>query len=641
MRCVMNNRRDFMKKTIRKAVTFLVALSLAAGIAIPSMTASAATEDASVQQAIQAMGIITGDENGNLNLSDYVTRAQFAKMMVAASSYKDTVSSSSSSSPFKDVKYTHWAASYVRAAVSAGWVTGYTDGTFRPDNDVTLEEVVSAILKMLGYASSDFVGSFPEAQLSKYAALGLSDNISKTQGQYLSRQDCMNLFYNLMGTNTTNGSYYATTLGYSVNDSGELDYSALILSEMKGPFVVKSTAWYSALPIITGTVSVYLNGASSSLSAVSLYDVYYYNANMNKIWVYRNQVSGVYTSASPSSAAPSTVTVGGNSYSVSTSSAAYALSTVGTYKIGDTVTLLLGMKGDAVAVASAEELNITKYGFVTGTGTSTYTDTSGNTYSSDTISVACTDGSTYEYDVYSSSAFSKGNLVKVSISGGKLSITYLSTKTLSGTVNSAATALGGYAFSDDVQIMDSTDNGSFVKIYPSRLAGLNLTSGDVRYYVLNDDGEIALLILDDVTGDMYDYGVLTDVSESFSTTSVGMSGSYKYIINGASGSYSSSSKLFLVDEGPALFEFSGGSIVKLKKLTSVYLTSLNALYGTGIDGVQYSLGDGADVYIFENGDYSLSSISAVSDTSSYTLCGYYEGTVASGGRIRIIIAYAK
>ena len=56
------------------------------------------------------------------------------------------------------------------------------------------------MLKMLGYSSTDFTGSFPEAQLAKYYALGLNENISKTQGETLTRQDCMYLFYNLMST---------------------------------------------------------------------------------------------------------------------------------------------------------------------------------------------------------------------------------------------------------------------------------------------------------------------------------------------------------------------------------------------------------------------------------------------------------
>ena len=104
---------------MKKTTSFLLALCLVIGLAMPNVQA-AAPDPTSAQQIVSALGIITGDETGNLNLSSTVTRAEFAKMMIAASIYKDTISSSSKSSPFKDVKYTHWAASYVQAAVSAG-----------------------------------------------------------------------------------------------------------------------------------------------------------------------------------------------------------------------------------------------------------------------------------------------------------------------------------------------------------------------------------------------------------------------------------------------------------------------------------------------------------------------------------------
>lgn len=517
---------------VKKATSLLLAFVLTAALTANCFQAEAAgTSDssASVQQCIQALGIMNGDKSGNLNLSASVTRAQFATMMIAASAYKNTVSPTASSSPFKDVKYTYWGASYIQQAVTAGWLSGYSDGTYRPGNTLKLEEAVAAVLKMLGYSSSDFSGTYPDAQLSKYVSLGLNQNITKTRGEWMTRQDCMYLFYNLMKAKTKSGGNYAASLGYSLNSSGELDYSTILRSGMVGPFVVESAGWSTALPFADTTFAVYLNGNPSSVASVSLYDVYYYNANMRTVWVYRNQVSGAYTAASPSTAAPSAVTVGGKSYTLSTSDAAYALSTVGTYKIGDRVTLLLGMDGDIVAVLSPDTLDIVKYGIVTGTGTQTYSDLYGNSYSAETVTVVCTDGSssTYEYD---NSSYSVGTFVRVSLTGGTVTIASPGTVSLSGTVNAAATQLGSYVFSDDIQIMDITAHGTYLITYPSRLAGLTLSSDQVRYYVLNNSGKLSRLILNDVTGDGYQYGILTKVSNNYSSTSLDMTGLYSYII---------------------------------------------------------------------------------------------------------------
>ncbi len=54
-----------------------------------------------------------------------------------------------------------WAP-YVRIAVQQGWMNGYTDGSFRPNNAVTLEEACTAVLKLLGYKMTDLSGAFPD-----------------------------------------------------------------------------------------------------------------------------------------------------------------------------------------------------------------------------------------------------------------------------------------------------------------------------------------------------------------------------------------------------------------------------------------------------------------------------------------------
>jgi len=340
-----------MKRTISTTIALCLIISLTLSSAY-----AASDRASSALQTVQVLGIINGDENGSLNLSANVTRAQFAKMMIAASSYRDTVSATASSSPFKDVSYTYWAASYIQQAVTAGWLTGYTDGTYKPDNSVKIEEAATAVLKMLGYPSSSFTGSYPEAQLAKYQALGLNDNILETQGSYLTRQDCVYLFYNLMGTLNTGGKYYAVTLGYTVTTSGEVDYTSLVSANLKGPFIAADSSWSASLPFALSSATVYRNGTLSSPSAISAYDVTYYNAGMRSIWVYGNRVTGTYTAASPSNSAPTSVTVAGNTYTIGTAAAACALSNAGSFKIGDIVTLLLGRSGDVAGVISPSQL---------------------------------------------------------------------------------------------------------------------------------------------------------------------------------------------------------------------------------------------------------------------------------------------
>ena len=123
---------------------------------------------------------------------------EFVTMMTAASSYKDSNGTDTGVSLFKDVKSDHWASEYIKLAVEQGWITGYVDGTFRPNNTVTLEEACTALLRMLGYDSSSLAGTFPTAQLSKASAVGLLDGMTATRGQKLTRSDCVSLLNNLL-----------------------------------------------------------------------------------------------------------------------------------------------------------------------------------------------------------------------------------------------------------------------------------------------------------------------------------------------------------------------------------------------------------------------------------------------------------
>lgn len=318
------------KHFISAALALCLTLSLCVG-------AQAAGSGAK-QEALQALGILTAGDS----LTSPVTRAQFAQMLVAASPYQDGAEGYGSSL-FKDLKGDHWASGYVRITIEQGWMTGYVDGSFRPDQAISLEEGCAALLRALGYDPTALKGAYPAAQLSRAGALGLLDGVSARQGGALTRQDCVDLFYNLLTAQTSAGTVYGTTLGYTITN-GQVDYSALVSSHTKGPFVAESSAL--SLPFAPGTV--YYNGAVSALSAVQPYDVYYYNANMSTVWICHNRVTGTLTGLSPSAAAPTAVTVAGVSYQLGTSEAAYRLSSQGSFQEGDMVTLLLGLNGEVV-----------------------------------------------------------------------------------------------------------------------------------------------------------------------------------------------------------------------------------------------------------------------------------------------------
>ena len=95
-------------------------------------------------EACAEAGIINGYTDGTFRPTENVTRAQMAKMIAAAAG----LSSDASVSSFSDVG-THWALQYIEACADAGIVTGYTDGTFLPESSVTRAAAAAMISRAL------------------------------------------------------------------------------------------------------------------------------------------------------------------------------------------------------------------------------------------------------------------------------------------------------------------------------------------------------------------------------------------------------------------------------------------------------------------------------------------------------------
>ena len=612
---------------------------LAAALAVSMLTLPAgAVSQSTALETVRALGILAGDSQGNLNLSSAVTRAEFVTMMTAASSYKDTVGSGYGVSLFKDVKSSHWASEYIRLAVEQNWMTGYTDGTFRPGRTITLEEACTALLRLLGYDASSLAGSFPTAQLSKAGAVGLLDDVTAKQGQTLTRQDCVTLFYNLLLAETKAGAVYGTTLGYTVKNN-EVDYATVVSADTKGPYVADNGG---GLTLPFTPTAVYVDGALSGQSQVKQYDVYYYNAALRSVWVYTDRATGTLTDLSPSKTAPTSATVAGVTYSIGSSTASYKLSSQGQFSQGDVVTVLLGMDGDIVDVVSPQNSETTYYGVViasTKAASSSSTSSSSTTSAQAQTQVACSDGTVRTF-YHSGGAQSVGKLVSVAVTQSGTTLSAISKRSLSGTVNSAGTRFAGYSFADNVEILDTDGDGGYARIYPSRLAGYSLTDDDVLFYSLDSTGSIDCLILDEATGDTYTYAFVTQATSK--TDGSSLSGSYTYLQNGQSHSVSGQ-QTYSVKVGGARLTFSdNGSLKGMRQLSSVNLTGLTSLTATA-GSSKYALAEDVTVLLRDSGQqgYYPTTLSAVNSTD-YSLVGWYDNQGASaGGRIRILVATKK
>ena len=87
--------------------------------------------------------LVEGYPDGTFKPNAPITRAEFATI---ASRFDKIIGGTVN---FKDLNTSHWAYSYIASAYHKGWVMGYPDGTFKPEKDISREEVVAITNRML------------------------------------------------------------------------------------------------------------------------------------------------------------------------------------------------------------------------------------------------------------------------------------------------------------------------------------------------------------------------------------------------------------------------------------------------------------------------------------------------------------
>ena len=280
---------------VRKNHTRFLCGSLAAAAAISSILSMTAWADNIStanfnlrQQVVKLTGIME-----ITSFRESVTRADFAKMLVKASSYRENLPTSNVS-VYADVPATDPNAVYIRIAAREGWMNGYLGGKFKPEDPVLYKDAVKAILTMLGYTDEDFTGDLVSSRISKFNYLELNEDVSRQAADEVNQTDCMNIFYNLLKANKKDSNeIYGKILDCELNSDGEINPITILDDARKGPILVhKNFSVSQSVPFDTEDANVFLNGVASTLSAVRSaqqqagFAVLYYNVKSKTIWAY-------------------------------------------------------------------------------------------------------------------------------------------------------------------------------------------------------------------------------------------------------------------------------------------------------------------------------------------------------------------
>lgn len=145
----------------------------------------------------QSLGIITGYDDGSVKPESTVTRAEMAAIILRMTA---ATSTSVYRNIFTDVAASHWAADTIQTAADGGVINGMGDGTFAPDGDVLYEQALKMIVCGMNYgAEAEYKGGYPEGYLAVAASnLSLIDGVKSARGAAAERGEIIKMVYNAL-----------------------------------------------------------------------------------------------------------------------------------------------------------------------------------------------------------------------------------------------------------------------------------------------------------------------------------------------------------------------------------------------------------------------------------------------------------
>lgn len=178
--------------------------------------------EAAVKDLIRA-GIVDGYPDGSFRPKNNITRAEACKIVINLLGVEEGDLESAPANKFPDMYATNWDWSWAMGAInyaaSQGVINGYPDGTFRPAGEVTYAEMVSMLVRALGYKANELRGAWPNNFMDKATELGLLKGVYATANEKAIRGDVA-----LVGQKTL----WELEDGVLVNDNILAEYSGLV-----------------------------------------------------------------------------------------------------------------------------------------------------------------------------------------------------------------------------------------------------------------------------------------------------------------------------------------------------------------------------------------------------------------------------
>ena len=402
------------------------------------------------------------------------------------------------------------------------------------------------------------------------------------------------------------------------------------------------------------TPQIYKNGIPADLTDLRQYDVGTYDAGSNTLFVSDAKLTGLYENAYPNSNAPSTVTVLGAEFTVLPS----AIPDLAQFKVGDRMTLLLTTTGQ---VAGAVPTDVAKSNTV---GVARVT--AGADGADGTAEITLLDGLITLKGSTTASEKLNGYLVTVS-SGrrGYLSLNRVNGKGANGVLNLTTDRVGTRQLSPGARFFEQVGNSALTEIDREDIALDIVPANKITYVGYDWAGRVDKLVLDDVTGDRYQYGDLYYQAAGMQETDNGdgtASSTYQNgtirVVNGSTGPGGVSCVVGTVPEAQG--KRIGGIVQSLDTLNGqsrlagfMPLTSADGIRRSQIDTATMTLTTNEmvlpiseQVQIYSeatggwyavNGETTAKENLELALAFSNDMTVYYDRTPGEGGKVRIIV----
>ncbi len=156
------------------------------------------TQYASAVNTLYSLDIVSGFEDGTFKPNNNVTRAQLTKMLVKALKLDENMTLGNNSI-ITDVSTNHWAYSCINIAIENGLVKGYEDNTFKPDQNVSYAESMAMLLRALNKEENMKDKSWPNGYMTEARLIGLLDNIFvNSSSDFINRGDTAIAIFNML-----------------------------------------------------------------------------------------------------------------------------------------------------------------------------------------------------------------------------------------------------------------------------------------------------------------------------------------------------------------------------------------------------------------------------------------------------------